>query len=91
MDDLLPLTIYIVSQAEVNNLAAHFNMIDDFIKINEQLGTKRSGGVTYESEKRMLTNFNSGLIYISLEWEPPAPPDLTNNTMDEGLLEEEDE
>ena len=35
MDDVLPLSIYIVSQAEVSHIASHFNMLEDFIRINE--------------------------------------------------------
>lgn len=35
MDDVLPLSIYIVSQAEVSQIASHFKMLEDFIKINE--------------------------------------------------------
>jgi hypothetical protein len=46
-------------------------MLDDFIRTNETLGSKRNGGVTYELEKRMLTNFNCGVLYVSNEWEIP--------------------
>jgi hypothetical protein len=46
-------------------------MLEDFIKISESLGIKRSGGVSYELEKRTITNFNCGVLYISNEWEIP--------------------
>ena len=36
MDDVLPLSIYIVSQVEISHIASHFSMLEDFIKINEQ-------------------------------------------------------
>ena len=71
MDDVLPLTIYVVSQACVSHMASQLNMLEDFIKINESLGQKRSGGQSFEQEKRMLTNFNCGIMYISAEWEIP--------------------
>ena len=45
-------------------------MLEDYVKINEQLG-KRSGGQSFEMAKRMLTNFNCGILYVSGEWEVP--------------------
>ena len=46
-------------------------MLEDFIKINEQLGFKRSGGFNYELEKKILTNYNCGVLYISNDWTMP--------------------
>ena len=71
MDDILPLTIYVVSQGEVSHMASQLNILEDFVKINEQLGLKRSGGISYELEKRILTHFNCGVLYVSNEWEIP--------------------
>ena len=65
MDDVLPLSIYIVSQVECSHIASHFSMLEDFIKINEQQGNKRSGGQNFELEKKYLTNFNCGVTYVS--------------------------
>ena len=71
MDDVLPLTIYVVSQAEISHIASQFDMLNDFIKINDQLGVKRSGGFNYELEKKILTNYNCGVLYVSGDWEIP--------------------
>lgn len=35
MDDILPLTIYVVLQAEVSHMATEICMLEDFVKINE--------------------------------------------------------
>lgn len=67
MDDVLPLSIYVVSQTDLPFIASQFNMLEDFLKINEAHG-KRGGGFQYELEKKLLTNFNCGVIYISNEW-----------------------
>ena len=50
-------------------------MLEDYIKINEQQGTKRGGGINYELEKKYLTNFNCGITYISQEWKVPEEKD----------------
>ena len=60
-------------------MASQFNMLEDFIKINESLGQKRSGGISYELEKRMLTNYNCGILYISGEWEIPRTSDISKS------------
>ena len=77
MDDILPLTIYVVTMAEVSHMASHFSMLEDFIKINEQQGFSRGGGINYEQEKRMLTNFNCGVLYVSKEWNIPQQPNVS--------------
>lgn len=33
MDDILPLTIYVVSQARVKHLASEFNLLEDYLKV----------------------------------------------------------
>lgn len=35
MDDILPLTIYVVSQAQVPSIVSEFKMLEDYIKIAE--------------------------------------------------------
>ena len=72
MDDMLPLTIYVVSQAQVPCIVSEFRMLEDYIKIAEQQGCKRSGSINFELEKKILTNYNCGIIYVSKEWKPPA-------------------
>ena len=77
MDDVLPLSIYIISQVNIKNIGTEFNIIEDFIKINEERG--KSG---FEHEKRLLTNFNGGIDYIMKEWAPPSPPDSGRELVD---------
>jgi len=72
MDDILPITIYAVSQAHIPNISSEFKFLEDYIKIAEQHGCKRSGTVNFELEKKILTNYNCGVIFVSKEWEPPA-------------------
>lgn len=74
MDDILPLTIYVVSQAQVACIVSEFKMLEDYIKIAEQQGCKRSGSVNFELEKKILTNYNCGVIFVTKEWEPPVTP-----------------
>lgn len=70
MDDVLPISIYIISQVDLPQIVTHFNMLDDFIKISDSMG-KASGGVNYELEKKILTNYNCGILYVSNEWNIP--------------------
>ena len=70
MDDVLPLSIYVVSQVEVPLLASQFKLMEDFVKINEALG-KRGGGFNYDLERKLLTNFNCGVLYITNDWQLP--------------------
>ena len=74
MDDILPLTIYVVSQAKIRNFAAELNMLEDFLKVCDELGSAKNGGLNCPFESRMLTNFSCGMIYISKEWELPEMP-----------------
>ena len=46
------------------------DLMEDFVKINEALG-KRGGGFNYDLEKKLLTNFNCGILYISNDWPMP--------------------
>ena len=60
MDDLLPLTIYLVSQAEMTHPAREFNMLEDYLRIYEK---------GFELERKLLTNFDVSIKYINHEWE----------------------
>lgn len=66
MDDVLPLSIYVIAMADLPMMASHFNMLEDFLKINDSLGKAR-GGTNYENEKKILTNFSCGMVYVSKE------------------------
>ena len=70
MDDILPLTIYVVSQARVRHLSTEFNLLEDFLKVCEAQGSVKSG-INFEMEKKILTNFSCGVIYVSKEWPMP--------------------
>ena len=59
MDDELPITIYITTQANVDNLFAELFMIDDYIKFSLRDTTKQN---------KMVTNLLSSLMYISKDW-----------------------
>lgn len=86
MDDILPLTIYVVSQAQIPNLVSEFKMLEDYIKIAEQQGCKRSGSVNFELEKKILTNYNCGVIFVSKEWEPPAGSGMVEEMVGDGEM-----
>lgn len=56
MDEELPILIYILSQANLKNGAAEFNLIDDYVQLDPSL----------ESERRLMTNLKViCLIYSS--------------------------
>ena len=57
-------------------------MLQDFIKINDQLGVKRSGGFNFELEKKILTNYNCGVLYVSSDWEMPKIEELIKTEQD---------
>lgn len=59
MDDELPITIYITTQINVDNLFAELFMIDDYIKFSLRDTTKQN---------KMVTNLLSSLMYISKDW-----------------------
>ena len=78
MDDILPLTIYVVSQAKVRNFASELNMLEDFLKVCDNLGPAKNGGLNCQLESKLITNFSCGMIYISKEWEFPSADEKTD-------------
>lgn len=60
MDDVLPLTIYCVTMADLLNPASEFNLMEDFLRIYDK---------GFEFEKKLLTNFDVSVKYINNEWE----------------------
>lgn len=46
MDEELPIIIYILTQADLKNGSAEFNLIDDYVQLDPSL----------ESERRLMTN-----------------------------------
>jgi len=59
MDEELPILIYILLQCKLENAAAEFNFVDDYVQFDPNL----------ESEKRLMTNLKVSLQYIANEWE----------------------
>jgi hypothetical protein len=60
MDDVLPLTIYCVSMAELSHPSSDFNIMEDYLRIYDK---------GFEYEKKLLTNFVVSVQYINHEWE----------------------
>lgn len=60
MDDVLPLTIYVVSMADISHPASELNILDDYLRIYDK---------GYEFERKLLTNFEVSIRYINHEWE----------------------
>ncbi len=55
MDDVLPLTIYIVAMAELSHPASEFNMLEDFLSIYDK---------GFEQERKLLTDFQGGVTIV---------------------------
>lgn len=59
MDDVLPITIYAVSMAELSHPASHRNMMEDYLRQNRG----------YDLERKLICNFDCAVRYIIGEWE----------------------
>jgi hypothetical protein len=55
MDEELPLLIYIMLNANIDNLAAELHFVEDYVNVDPML----------ESDKRLMTNFTVNLGYSS--------------------------
>lgn len=60
MDDVLPLTIYAVSMAELSHPASELNILEDYLRIYDK---------GFDFEKKLLTNFDVSIKYINHEWQ----------------------
>ena len=60
MDDVLPLTIYCVARAELSHPASHHKMMDDYLRANPK---------GFDLERKLLCNFECGVIFVNKEWE----------------------
>ena len=60
MDDVLPLTIYCVSRADLSHPASHRNMMEDYL---------RQCTKGFDLERKLLCNFDCGVQYVGKEWE----------------------
>ena len=66
MDDVLPLTIYCVAMADIENPASELNIMEDYLSIYDR---------EFEFEKKLLTNFDVSIKYINSEWEIEKMPE----------------
>lgn len=62
MDDVLPLTIYAVAMAELSHPASEFNLLDDYLRIQDK---------GYDLERKLLCNFDVSIKYVNHEWKFP--------------------
>jgi len=60
MDDVLPLTIYVVGMADISHPASEFSMLEDYLKICDK---------GYELERKLVTNLIVSVTYINEEWQ----------------------
>lgn len=60
MDDVLPLTIYVVAMADLSHPASEYNIMDDYLRVYDK---------GFEYEKKLLTNFDVSIRYVNSEWE----------------------
>jgi len=60
MDDVLPLSIYVVSMSELSHPASEFNIMEDYLSLYDK---------GFEFERKLLTNFDVSIRYINHEWE----------------------
>lgn len=60
MDDVLPLSIYVVSMAKLEQASSHKNMMEDYLRINQR---------GYDLERKLMCNFDCAIRYVSTEWE----------------------
>lgn len=59
MDDVLPLTIYCTAMADLSHAASHRNMMDDYLRQNNNL----------DFEKKLFCNFDCAIRYVTKEWQ----------------------
>ena len=69
MDDILPLTIYLVANSDITHPVSEHNLMEDFIKAYDSINIS---GRNFEFEQKLLANFEVSISYISAEWELPS-------------------
>ena len=60
MDDVLPLSIYVVSMANLEQPVCHKNMMEDYLRCNLR---------GYDLERKLLCNFDGAIRYVCNDWE----------------------
>ena len=64
MDDVLPLTIYVVALANLHSPSSHKNMMEDYLRCNQR---------GYDLERKLLCNFDGAVRYVCNDWELDDP------------------
>lgn len=64
MDDVLPLTIYVVAMANLHTPSSHKNMMEDYLRCNQR---------GYDLERKLLCNFDGAVRYVCNDWELDDP------------------
>ena len=60
MDDVLPLSIYVVSMANLQNPMSLQQIMSDYLRCNQR---------GYELERKLLCNFDGAVRYVCNDWE----------------------
>lgn len=60
MDDVLPISIYVVAMAELSHPSSHRNMMEDYLRSNQR---------GYDLERKLICNFDCAVRYIANDWE----------------------
>jgi len=60
MDDVLPLTIYVVAMADLSHIASEYNIMEDYLRINDK---------GFDFERKLLTNIDVSIQYVNHEWQ----------------------
>ena len=60
MDDVLPVSIYVVAMAELSHPSSHRNMMEDYLRSNQR---------GYDLERKLICNFDCAVRYIANDWE----------------------
>ena len=56
MDDVLPLTIYVVAMADLSHPQSELNIMEDYLRVYDK---------GFEFEKKLLTNFDVSIRYVN--------------------------
>lgn len=60
MDDVLPLTIYVVAMSDLSHPASELNIMEDYLSLYDK---------GFDFERKLLTNFDVSIRYTNHEWD----------------------
>ena len=64
MDDILPIFIYVVSQANITHIVSEINLLMDYVKLLDD---------GYDLECRLLSNVEAAVGFIASDWVMSMP------------------